>query len=443
MSGYTPNRVIGRGGFGIVEEVQNARGELFARKTFSPASHIPVNIHDKLRKRFKREVTIQSELGGKEIMPVIDSNLDCDTPWFIMPLAEATYENQIATDKSTGSVDIDAVADILNGLQHLHDLGYVHRDLNPKNILKHNGNWKLSDLGAVLPPTGQTVTLTEGTTIYTELYCSPEQRIDFHRAQAAADVYSFGCILHDIFGTPPRTPYAKHTATGPIGVIVEKCTEQNPVRRPSISVLRSMLLDALVEIGGHCKIDDKQSEEWLLKIENIQSWTDDEFGDFARFFASLDLLERSKEHGDSWVYSLSTPFLTRIPADAFGKIAERQDGLAAAIIEKYCEWVGSTAFLFHFSDSICSRLTAIFDKGTPADKAIAFAALVRLGETHNRWYVMRCMLRRCGSDELSKDMARRLAIEIKTEEIEEQFKRCVREVSWNVDSLAPDIAKLC
>ena len=442
MSRYTALRTIGRGGFGIVEEVQNARGEIFARKTFAPASYIPPETHDKLRKRFKREVMIQAELGGKEIMPVIESELNDIEPWFIMPLAESTYEDQIAADKSSGSVNVDSIADILNGLQHLHDLGYVHRDLHPKNILKHDGNWKLSDLGAVLPPTGQTVTLTEGTIIYTEQYCSPEQRNDFHSALPAADVYSFGCILHDIFGTPPRTPYAQHTVSGPVGVIIEKCTEMNPARRPSIGVLREVLLDTLVEIGGHCKIDDRQSEEWLKRIENIDNWSDDDYDEFARFFIELDISERSDGHSDSWVYSLSTPFLTRIPVDVFIKIIERKDGAAAAIVEKYCEWVNSTAFLFHFSDIVCSRLTAIFDHGTPANKAIAFVALVRLGESHNRWYVMRCMLRRCG-DQLPKEIARRLSIEIKTEEIEYQFQRCVSEVSWDVNSLASDLAKLC
>lgn len=63
-----------------------------------------------------------------------------------MPLADKTYETQISDDRRTGSVDIDAIADVLNGLQYLHEHGYVHRDLNPKNILRHGDRWKLSDL---------------------------------------------------------------------------------------------------------------------------------------------------------------------------------------------------------------------------------------------------------------------------------------------------------
>lgn len=445
MAKYSATRTIGRGGFGIVEEVVDESEQRFARKTFSPAPYLTLSPDAlaKLRQRFRREVLIQQELGGTEIMPVLASSLDGDLPWFVMPLADKTYGEQIRIDKSAGSVDIDAVADILNGLQFLHDLGYVHRDLNPNNILFHDGHWKLSDLGAVLPPTGQTVTLTEGTVIYTEPYCSPEQRNDFHKAQAAADVYSFGCILHDIFGVLPRTPYSRQTATGPIGLIIEKCTEINPSRRPSVKVLRGLVLEALVEVGGHCKVEDQQSEEWLKQLEGIDSWDDKTFDEFARFFANLNVDERAVGHELVWVYSLSTPFLTRLSAEALIRIVNRKDGVSAAIVEKYCNWVRSTAFLFHYSDSVCMRVCAIFDNGTPADKAVSYIALIELGESHNRWFVMREMLRRGSPNSVSDDLARRLSIEVKTEEVEQKFRRCVNEVKWSLEVLANDLAKLC
>ena len=100
MTAYKSIRQLGRGGFGVVDEVENVRGERLARKTFSPASYIPTDAVEKLRKRFKREVMIQAELGGAEIMPVIASDLDCLHPWFVMPLADKTYEVQIAEDRS-------------------------------------------------------------------------------------------------------------------------------------------------------------------------------------------------------------------------------------------------------------------------------------------------------------------------------------------------------
>jgi hypothetical protein len=443
MPDYTTITILGRGGFGVVDEVIDKHGAKFARKKFEPASYIPSDAHDKLRKRFRREVLIQAELGGNEIMPVLRHDLDCPTPWFVMPLADKIYEAQLVEDKARGSVDIDAIADILNGLERLHKLGYVHRDLNPKNILLHEGHWKLSDFGAVLPPSGRTITLTEGTVIYTEQYCSPEQRNDFHKAQPPADIFAFGCILHDIFGAGPRTPYARQTAAGEIGIIIEKCTEQNPSRRPSISALRGMVIQTLVDIGGHCKIEDEKSEEWLEKLNSIESWDGAEFENFARFFAQLDLKERSHGHEYEWVLSLSTPFLTRVPPEALVKIVERRDGIADAIIEKYCEWVHSTSFEFYFSDIIGDRLACIFDHGTPTQKALALTALIRLAESHNRWYVMRKMLERCSNTATTKDVAQRLRIEIQTEELESRFRRCIDEVKWDASTLSSELAKLC
>lgn len=176
MGSYTVVREIGYGGFGVVEEVHDTSGQIFARKRFRPGPQILIDDYDGLRNRFKREVKTQAALGGSEILPIIDHDLNNSEPWFVMPIAERTYEQQICDDRAVGSVDINAIADILNGLEMLHDLGYVHRDLNPKNILLHEGRWKLADFGAVLPPSGHTVTLTEDTVIYTECYCAPEQR---------------------------------------------------------------------------------------------------------------------------------------------------------------------------------------------------------------------------------------------------------------------------
>jgi eukaryotic-like serine/threonine-protein kinase len=445
MSEYRVIEQIGRGGFGVVHKVEDEDGILLARKTFEPAPHMVLTNAErkKLRARFKREVRTQELLGGNEILPVLDTSLDGDSPWFVMPLAEKSYETQITEDRATGSVDIDALADVLNALEYLHDHGYVHRDLNPKNILLHDGQWKLADLGAVLPPTDVTVRLTEDTVIYTEQYCAPEQRRNFHSAQPSADIYSFGCILHDIFGTAQRIPYSKAIAEGAIGIVIGKCTEVNPRSRPPIRALKGMVLEELIELGGECRVTDERSGEWLSKLEDIEDWGDDEYDEFARFFAQLDIDEREAGHEREWVYSLSTPFLTRLPSDALVKIVKRKDGVSGAIVEKYCEWVRSTQFLFHFADTVCNRLTAIYRYGGPAIKAQIIAALICLGETHNRWHVMRCALRRCSDDDITPALAKRFEIEIKTEELEGEFARCVDEVEWDVDRLPTNLAKLC
>lgn len=435
-------RQLGRGGFGVVEEVVDGSGNRFARKTFSPSPNNALDTAtiDKLRKRFMREVRIQKELGGLEIIPILHDELVGDNPWFLMPLADKTYETQIKEDQHAGKVNVEALADIINGLVFLHSRDYTHRDLNPRNILLHDGHWKLSDFGAALPPTGQTVTMTEDTIIFTEQYCSPEQRRDFHSARPPADIYSFGCILHDLFGTPPRNPYGQHNASGSIGVIIERCTHSNPAKRPSIDVLQSLVLDELLTMGGECRVSDAKSEEWLEKLVTFDAWEEDTYEDFARFFCDLNTRERVPGHETEWVDARTTPFLTHLPATILEWVAKRSDGTAQAIIEKYCEWAQSTRFLFSFSDSVCVRLATIADNGNPSMRTLALIALFRLGASHHRWFIMREALRRCQREVLDPDLAKRLEIEIKVDGVEHAVLACASGVNWDVGGLAPEIA---
>src|SRR5690606_9717184 len=142
-------------------------------------------------------------------------------------------------------------------------------------------------------------------------------------AQASADVYSVGCIPHDLYGTYTRTPYAQHSADGAVGVIIEKCTNQNPAKRPNIGVLRTILLDALLEEAGLCEVEDEQASAWLEKLAGIENWRDDDYEQFARFFANLDTKERTSGHESAWVYSISTPFMTRISNEELRRMVER------------------------------------------------------------------------------------------------------------------------
>jgi hypothetical protein len=110
-------------------------------------------------------------------------------------------------------------------------------------------------------------------------------------------------------------------------------------------------------------------------------------------------------------------------------------------LEKYCLWARETEFDFHFADSVALRLAAIFDSGDAATKAIAFTALVVLGQSHNRWFVMRTMLNRCSKNLPGSDIARRLGIELVTEGLEWEFAECVKTVNWQVALLPPELAK--
>ena len=88
-------REINRGGFGIIEDVLCDDGQHYAKKTLFPSQVVSDEVLNKFKKRFKREVQVQSKLSSEYIMPILDYDLDCPNPWFLMPIAKYAYNYEI------------------------------------------------------------------------------------------------------------------------------------------------------------------------------------------------------------------------------------------------------------------------------------------------------------------------------------------------------------
>ena len=198
-------RELGRGGFARVTEVESDSGERCARKTFEPMEHLINAVgQEDLERRFKREVTYQSKLTHPNVVSITESFLDETPPYFLMPLAECTLEDELESDPSLEGRYKEVLFDVLAGLEHLHENGYVHRDLKPGNILKFpNGKhrYAISDFGLIAATSTDVSTLTgENARGGTENYAAPELTLDFRAATDQADIYSFGAILQDYLG---------------------------------------------------------------------------------------------------------------------------------------------------------------------------------------------------------------------------------------------------
>ena len=218
-------RRIDRGGFGFVDEVIDDRGQHLARRSFDPQG-LPAQDHEKLQRRFAREVRIQSQIRHPNIMPIIEHDLEVQPPWFTMPLATESFLSKIERDRAQGTFDTNPWQDILAAAEELHRLGYVHRDLKPANILLVDAVWVLSDFGLVLPTARETTVLTSSRSAYgSHYYAAPEQAQDFRNTPEQADIFALGCILHDaVAPDPSRIPFAQIRVDGPYGPVLEKCT---------------------------------------------------------------------------------------------------------------------------------------------------------------------------------------------------------------------------
>lgn len=420
-------REIDRGGFGRVEEVELPTGERQARKVFDPNQTIlQATPLTKLKARFAREVRVQSNLPHHYFVPIYDYELVGDNPWYTMPLCHRNFQSEIEECRQRNEIPEDALADILNALEELHSLGLVHRDLNPRNILLHDGTWKLSDFGLVSPPSGETTQITSTLAGWrTPFYCAPEQVADFKQATPKADIYAFGCILHDIFSGATRVPYAKQSCNGGVGLLIERCTDEKPERRyESIEKLRSALYSVVrTSASIHLTV---AANEWIDKLKDPRSWNTNDLQEFTKFVSQT---------GTTDELSSVFPELTNEVLVAFHEIDK---GWAETVGLEYCEWVMTTSFEFSFCDIVVSRLSALVEYESLNCRSRAILAIAKLGSSHNRYYVMRRLVRHCGEN-LDSGLANRLALEIQVENAQTDFLRSIRAIGIAIEELHPTI----
>jgi len=416
--------LIHSGGFGVIHKVRTDDGSILARKTFKPAmaDRLDPETYTKLKRRFAREVKIQEKLPPDLFIPILYSSLSEDNPWFLMPLAEKVYTKEIQEAKLAKRVP-SGLADILNSLEYLHDLSLVHRDLKPGNILYLNGSWKLADLGLITSDSDITTSFVTSDNFGAGslAYMAPEQVTDFHGVTHRADIYSFGAILHDIFNGALRVHHTKLSAGGKIGMIIEKCTEENINRRfKSVKGLRSILLGYL---SKREVVDNKDEDvdEWVSKIKNLDDWNADTLDAFIIF------TERDKDAKEYLYYEVSAKFIKAM--------FEIDSHKWKRFVLMYIEWVLSSSYNFDYCDVIVGHLFKAYELTDDLEvKSKASLAAARLGAYHNRYYVMKYVIKMC-SPSISSVLADRIAIEIYVEgdDVRSYFRDCASRLNNSLD----------
>lgn len=139
---------------------------------------------------------------------------------------------------------VDIVGEVLKGLSAIHNAGYIHRDIDPSNVMITNdGKVKIIDFGIskkIDPSAKSEPSLTQaGTGMGKAVYTSPEVLSGQLEAQnASSDLYSVGIMIYAL--AVGRLPYSG-TATE---IMVKKVTKPVPVEDIENSKLRRIVKTA-------------------------------------------------------------------------------------------------------------------------------------------------------------------------------------------------------
>lgn len=159
--------------------------------------------------RFLQEIRIIAKLTHPHILPLLDSGEALGRPYYVMPFIEgASLQDRLAAGQPLPVEEsIRLACEIADALGYAHAAGVLHRDIKPGNILMAGAHALVADFGAsrlLRPGIGELAMTHPGIGIGTPLYVSPEQGAGDTDLDGRTDIYSLGCVIHEMLtGRPP------------------------------------------------------------------------------------------------------------------------------------------------------------------------------------------------------------------------------------------------
>ncbi|MER5612697.1 protein kinase [Streptomyces sp. NPDC002215] len=245
---YQLRDLLGEGG---MASVYLAYDTALDRQVAIKTLHTELGREQSFRERFRREAQAVAKLQHTNIVSVFDTGEDelggALMPYIVMEYVEGQPLGSVlqADIQNHGAMPADralkVTADVLAALDTSHEMGLVHRDIKPGNVMvTKRGIVKVMDFGIARAMQSGVTSMTQtGMVVGTPQYLSPEQALG-RGVDARSDLYSVGIMLFQLL--TGRIPF---DADSPLAIAYAHVQEE-PVAPSTINRAVTPAMDALI-----------------------------------------------------------------------------------------------------------------------------------------------------------------------------------------------------
>jgi len=139
-----------------------------------------------------------------------------------------------------------------------------------------------------------------------------------------------------------RLPFQQATSEGPLGAIIEKCTEANPRKRfQTVADLRGVLLRTLDRRGP---APSPNAAEWVRSLEQADQWDATTLKELVRAIRrASDVTDRAT-------------ILDALDEESLTVLHAKDPDVWEELARQYCEWVAADGFKYEYCDVLVRRL---------------------------------------------------------------------------------------
>ncbi|CAN6659493.1 serine/threonine-protein kinase Ste20p [Trichomonascus vanleenenianus] len=252
---------------------QGASGGVYT--AYETGTHNSVAIKQmNLEKQAKKELIINEILVMKEsrhrnIVNFIESYLVRGDLWVVMEFMEGGSLTDVVTYNIMNEGQIGAVCrETLQGLEHLHSKGVIHRDIKSDNVLlSMKGDIKLTDFGYCAQINEMNSKRT--TMVGTPYWMAPEV-VSRKEYGPKIDVWSLGIMAIEMIDGEP--PYLNESPIRALYLIVTNGTPELKEKDSLSGVFRAFLDWALqVDVSKRATAQELLDHEFIQKADSVRT----------------------------------------------------------------------------------------------------------------------------------------------------------------------------